>query len=324
MAPRSTGPSTPARGGLFRGPAVLAGAVFLLFTIWSASFIAFESLLAPETGEARFDWLSLTTARFVPTGAICGLYCLLFRRAESRAILRAHWPRLVVSGLLIAPVYNLTLYAGIQHDVPAPIASLLTTLIPLFVMALSALFLAERITRRRAIGFLVAVTGLVLVATSKDSEEGFAYPLRIAITALAPLSWAVHTVLTKPVSGRVSPLLFTYLALVVGAVPLVPVLPFSGGPELMRLDLGGLAVMAYIVLLCTVFGFALWTWLLRHLPATTVGFTVFLNPPMTTGYKALLAALFPAAFAFTLVSGEVAGGLMMLAGVAVAVTPPRR
>ncbi|MHC4472380.1 MAG: DMT family transporter [Planctomycetota bacterium] len=319
MVPRFSGGSTRAGASLFRGPGLLAGAVFLLFTIWSASFIAFEALLTPEAGAAQFDWLSLTAARFVPTALLCGLYCALFRREESVAILGAHWPRLLVCGLLVAPVYNLALYNGIQHRVPAPIASLLTCLIPLFVMGLSAAFLGESITRRRVLGFLLAVSGFALVATAKDAGEGVAYPLRIAITAIAPLSWAVHTVLTKPVSGRVSPLLWTYLALVIGTVPLVPVLPFAGLPELLALDVGGWAVMAYIVLLCTVFGFALWTWLLRHLPATSVGFTVFLNPPMTTGYKLLLATLLPATFSFTIVTGEAVGGLLMLAGVAVAV-----
>jgi drug/metabolite transporter (DMT)-like permease len=302
---------------------VLVGAVFLLFSIWSASFIAFEALLTEEGGAARFDWLSLTVARFVPTGLLCGLYCALFRRAESRAILREHWPRLLVCGLLIAPAYNLTLYNGVQHGVPAPIASLLTTLIPLLVMLLSAAFLGERITRRRVLGFALAVSGFALVATAKESGDGMAYPLRIAITVGAPVSWAVHTVLTKSVSGRVSPLLWTYLALTLGALPLVPVLPFSGGPELLALDVAGHLTLAYIILLCTVVGFALWTWLLRHLPATSVGFTVFLNPPMTTGYKLLLTALFPASFAFALVAGEVAGGILMLAGVAFALTRVR-
>ncbi len=39
-----------------------------------------------------------------------------------------------------------------------------------------------------------------------------------------------------------------------------------------------------------------WTWLLRHLPASVVGFTVFLNPPLANGSKIALAVLWAATF----------------------------
>ena len=70
--------------------------------------------------------------------------------------------------------------------------------------------------------------------------------------------------------------------------------------------------------------FAVWTWLLRHLPASTVGFTVFLNPPLTTTSKFLLATLAPATFFFTIRPQEWIGGLMTLSGLAVAVYRRRK
>lgn len=295
---------------------MLAAGVFVLFTIWSASFIAIEELVAGP--EARFDWLSLTAARFAPVAALCGAYCFLVRREASLRALREHWRRLLAAGVFCVPGYNFAMYAGQQHRVAAPIASLLTCLAPLFVMLLSAAFLGERITGRRAAGFLTALAGLGLIATARNGG-GASYPLLVLLTALAPLSWSIYTVLTKPVSGKVDPLVWTYLVLFSGGAPLALVLPFSGGPELLRLDAAGFGMLAFLALLSTVLAFALWTWLLRHLPASTVGFTIFLNPPMTTGYKYALAALFPAAFAFTVTGREAAGGLLMIAGVAVAV-----
>ena len=67
-------------------------------------------------------------------------------------------------------------------------------------------------------------------------------------------------------------------------------------------------------------GFALWSWLLRQLPATSVGFTVFLNPPLTTIYKLLQSLLFPTAVGYTLLTGEVSGGVLVLAGVGLALS----
>jgi len=73
----------------------------------------------------------------------------------------------------------------------------------------------------------------------------------------------------------------------------------------------------------TIFGNAVWSWLLRHLPASTVGFTVFLNPPMTTAAKRVLALAFPATFAFAVSTQEWIGGALALAGIALAVVSRR-
>lgn len=300
----------------------LAGGAFLLFSMWSLSFVSIEALLTSEAGPARFDWLSLTAARFVPAAALAAAILLLRYRREAATAIRRHPRRLILAGLAMVPGYNFALYSGQQHRVPAPVASLLTALAPLFVMLLSAAFLSERITRRRALGFVLALSGLVAIAFSRENGGAVAYPLRIALTALAPLSWSIYTVLTKPAVRETPPLVWTYLVIVAGSLPLLPVLPFAGGPGLLALDPAGWGWLLHLSVLCTIVGFALWSWLLSHLPATSVGFTIFLNPPMTTGWKLLLAALFPAAFTFSVVSGELAGGALLLAGVGVAILRP--
>jgi len=304
---------SPAPPGL-----LLASGVFVLFFFWSQSFLAIEALLRPADRAPRFDWLGLASARFAIASLLCAGYLAAFRRAEAAAVVRAHWRRLILAGLFCVPGYNLALYWGQQHRVAAPVASLLTALAPLFVMGLSAAFLAERITVRRGLGFLVALVGLVLVARSGASAPGASYPLLIAITALAPFSWSIYTVLTKPISGQVPPLVWTYLSVIFGTVPTLVFLPTHAGPQTAALDGVGWLWLGHLVVLSTVLGFALWIALLSRLPATSLGFTIFLNPPMTTGQKLLLSALFPAAFAFSVTAGEMIGGVIMLVGVGVA------
>ena len=68
-----------------------------------------------------------------------------------------------------------------------------------------------------------------------------------------------------------------------------------GGPML-ALDATGWTAVLYLSVLCPLLGYWIWTWLLRHLPASTLGFTVFFNPPLTTTSKMLLSLLFPAVF----------------------------
>jgi drug/metabolite transporter (DMT)-like permease len=96
-----------------------------------------------------------------------------------------------------------------------------------------------------------------------------------------------------------------------------------GGPETLALSAGEAGLLAFLVVPATVVGFAVWNALLRRLPASTVGLTVFLNPPLTTASKACLSAVFPASFAFVVTGQEWLGGATALAGVAVAVAPWR-
>jgi drug/metabolite transporter (DMT)-like permease len=303
---------------------VTAGAALGLFLIWSNSFVAIGYLLGSEGAPARFDWLGLTAGRFLPAAVLAGGYCLLFRRRESAALVRAEWRRLLPAAAVAVPAYNLALYYGQQAGVPAPVASLTTALLPLFVMVLAALFLGERLTRPRVIGFAVAACGMTVIALARRGEVGAAYPLLVLVTAGAPASWAVFSVLSKPLAGRVSPLLWTYLVIALGGVMVLPLLPLGGWAALSTLDGPGWLALGYLVFPCTVFGFALWTWLLRRLPATSVGFTVFLNPPLTALSKLALAALFPATFVFAVETQEWVGGLVALAGLAIAVWRPTR
>ena len=98
---------------------VLILATLVLFAFWGNSFIAIGYLLGSEGVAGRFDWVSLTVARFLTAGVLCAAYCLLFRREESLAILRRHWPRLLVCAVFAVPGYNFSLYYSQQHGVPA-------------------------------------------------------------------------------------------------------------------------------------------------------------------------------------------------------------
>lgn len=295
-----------------------------LFLVWSNSFIAVSFLLGREGVPAQLDWVGLAVARFVTAGLVCAAYCLVWRRAESLALLRRHPLRLLLCGFLAVPAYNFSLYYGQEHGVAAPIASLTTTLVPLFVMLLSVAFLGERLTAVKLAGFAVAFGGMLLVATARSVDIELRYPLVLAITALAPASWSVYTVVSKPVAGRASPVVWSYLATALGMLMVLPWLPGSTWTSWSRLDGWGWVALLYLALPCTVLGFALWTWLLRHLPASAVGFTVFMNPPLTSASKLLLAAAAPAVFTFTVLPREGIGGLVTLAGMGLALSARRR
>jgi O-acetylserine/cysteine efflux transporter len=316
--PRHDGGS--AAGGPQRAPLPVVLAVALgLYLLWSNSFIAVEYLLGDLRHAGRFDWIGLTVVRFLPAAAFCAAYCLGWRRRRSWELLKAHPARVAVCAALSVPLYNLALYYGQQHGVPAPIASLVTTLAPVFMFLLAAPILGERLTWRRLGGLVVALGGMLIVSRARASRAS-AYPLMVAVTALAPLCWSLFSVFSKPMTDRYSPTLWTFLVLAVSFPFLLAALPFAGGAGLRYLDGAGWFAVLFLAFLCTVLGFALWNWLLGQLPASSVGFFVFLNPPLTMLSKLVLARTFPSTFTFTFLPSEALGALVTLGGVALALT----
>jgi len=299
-------------------PFLLVAATLALFAVWSNTFLAFETLLAPPSGPAPLRWVDLLAARFVPAALLCGGWVLLFHRAESMIILRRHPGRLLLAGLLCVPGYNALLYHGMEGLVEGPIASVLTSLTPLYLAVLGAAFLGERMTARKVGGLALGFGGVALLATAREGG-GTARAVLVAEVALAPLCWSCYSALTRPVAREHPPLVWTFLVLAAGGVLSIPLLFFADIGRIAALDGKGIALVAYLVLLATVFGFAAWSWLLSHLPASTVGLTVFLNPPLTMASKFALAALFPASFVVSITPREWAGGALALLGVAAAV-----
>jgi drug/metabolite transporter (DMT)-like permease len=275
-------------------------------------------LLAPRSGEPPLGWSDLVAVRYVPTAVCAAAWCAVARGRESLEVVRAHPVRLLLSAFFCVPAYNGLMYLGMARRVEGPLASLLTSLIPLYLLAIGRLFLGEPLTRRKTAGLGLGLAGVGILAAARGGE-GTARAVPVLLAAAAPLAWAIHSAITRPVTRDRSPLLWTMLVLVAGGVLILPFLPFVDGSRVAALDGTGLLLIAYLVVPATLAGFAVWSWLLRQLPAGTVGLTTFLNPPMTLGWKVGLSALFPASFALSVLPLEWVGGGVALSGVALAV-----
>jgi len=304
-------------------PALLVGLTLLVFLIWGNSFIALSYLMGGDGAPARFDWVTLAAGRYVPAGIVGGGWCLLFRRRQMLGLIRRHPGRVALGGLLSVPAYAFALLFGQYHGVQAPIASLTTTLCPLFVIVLAAAFLGERLRARQIAGTALAFGGMLVIAAAGGSDLlPSEYSLVLAATVLAPLAWAIFTIVSKPVVATVGPLVWAYTTLAVGSIMTLPVEPLGTWRHLADLDGTGWLCLLFLILPCTTLGSAVWAWLLRHHDASIVGLTIFLNPPITTASKLALTHISPA-FRFSIGAADWTGGTLVLVGLAVALLARR-
>lgn len=293
------------------------GMLVVLFVVWSNSFHAIAYLRQQMQVSAG----DLVTLRFGPVAPFCLLYCL-WRWGESRELIKRHWARLLIVGALAVPGYNLALNWG-QARVPAGTASLLIATNPVFVYLLAVAFLDERIRRTKVLGLALAFGGVWGLVQFQHGQFGGTYVRYALVILLAPLAWALATVAGKPVMGRRDPLLFTMAATGMGSLPYLAVLATGGGATheaLGSLSQTGWIALVYLSLGCTVFGYLVWFWALRHLSASSVAAFVFLNPPLTMLFGIIWGT---EAFHWSLL----VFGLVVLAGVALSagvVRIPRR
>jgi len=245
----------------------------LVTLIWGNSFIAIKhavQFLAP---------VELTILRFIPVALIFGVLLLTTRRVAFWQMVRRDWLGLVLLGLSGAVAYNLALNTG-ESRVPAGTASLIISLNPAFTFLLSAVFLKERPTIKKAMGLAIAFLGLYVIVRYASGQSGqqidFSYLRYVLITMLAPLCWAVYTILGKPLVARYQPLLVVGGAMMAAVIPLLFLIRGSLITKLPTLPLSVWLSVAFLSLACTVFAFVIWFRALQTMEASrTAGFVYF-------------------------------------------------
>jgi len=261
---------------------LLYAGLLMTTMLWGGSFVAIKralQYLAP---------LELILMRFLPASLVfaCGL--AFVDRSAVGDMIKKERLLLIVMGLTGIVCYNWALNTGSQ-SIPAGTASLLVALNPIFVFALSALFLGERVAWERILGLLVALAGLFIVIRFGSGRAlDFGYLRGVLITILAPLSWAAYSVVGRTLARRYPPFAVTSVTTIIGTLPL---LTMAGDPlvdKLWMMPWDVWASLAYLALGCTVIGFTVWGTALRTLGASRAAGFIYLVPMWGVGLGAVL------------------------------------
>jgi drug/metabolite transporter (DMT)-like permease len=279
----------------------------LTLVIWSFSFLA-GARLRQDVG-----LVDAVAARFLPVVLAAGAL-LLWRRPLR--VPRPAWWRVVAMGLLGVPVYNFAFLHGLK-TVPSGTAALVIALNPVFTAVLARVLLKEPFGIRRTLGLVLALAGVfVVIRFGTDKPVDWPYLSSALVLTLAPLSWALYTVIGRGLPAAADPFDTTYALLFVGSLPLLALATPALGRGLLAHP-GALGAVLYLAVPCTLVGYAGWIWALKRLPAGEVAAFVFLNPPLAN----LWAWLFEGA---TLRPPFLLGAAALLVGVAAIVRPSSR
>src|SRR5216683_1678684 len=233
----------------------------------------------------------------------------VFRRLRPRSA-----GRLVAAGTLGLIGYNLRVTAGLQW-LPASTDGLLLATEPVWVMLLGYVFLAERGGARAWLGSAVALGGVTLLAgpAALTGSGGYRALAGAGLVLAGTLAFGAYTIVLRPLSQAYGAVPATAASTVVGTLPYLAFAGTLSAPSLAQLTPSAWGELAFLALGSSVAGMLLWNRAVLSAGSTRASMLLYLEPAVS-----MLGAL---AFLREHVRlATIAGGLLILAGVAASTT----
>ncbi|MBC9823206.1 EamA family transporter [Terrabacter sp. MAHUQ-38] len=273
----------------------------LVALIWGTNFVAIR------TGLDSVPPLLFLAVRFV---VVCVPAVFFVRRPN------VPWHDLALIGLFTSLGQFALMYLALHLGMPPGLSSLVLQAQVLFTVVIAAVWLRERPSTAQRLGVALGGAGLLTIAAGR----GLSAPLLpLVVLVLAAVSWAVGNVLTRR-ARAVTPGAGLAVTVWSGLVVPVPALVLSfafEGPAAIGAALGhvqwpAVVSTAYTAYLSSLVGYGIWNTLLSRHPVARVTPFAMLVPVFGMAAAAVAFGERPSAL-------ELAGGAVLLAGVAVAV-----
>ena len=243
--------------------------------IWGLAFIAVKIALE----EASF--VSVNLIRFI-LATLALLPILLIYRKRRPRLSNVDRARVLFAGICAVYGYHLSVNYG-ETLIPAGTAGLLANTTPIFAAVLARFFLGEKLGAWRAGGIIFALGGVAVVTIYGAGETvGTGRLQGVVFVILAAFSWAVYTVVLRPLTKAHGVIFVTAYSIIVGAVLQLPLL--AGGGFRRDLQVLSAASWSWLVFLgvgSTVVGYFLYNTGVRGLGATVAAYYTYLIAPIS-------------------------------------------
>jgi len=247
--------------------------------VWGSTYLVTTQLLPPDRP------LLAAMVRALPGG-------LILVAAGRMLPVGQWWWRTLVLGTLNIGAFFYLLFVAAYH-LPGGVAALVASIQPMFVLALSALLLKDRVRVMNIASCLLGAAGIALLVLGPRAGLD---TVGVAAGLAAAACMGSGIVLTKK-WGRppgVGLLTFTGWQLLAGGLALVPVtLATEGLPD--RVTGTNVAGFAYLSMIGALVAYSIWFRGIERLPALAVSLLGFASPLTATvlGYVVLGQALTP-------------------------------
>lgn len=241
--------------------------------VWGTNFVVIKLALGhlpPLLFAAlRFTLAALPAVLFLPRPAVS-------------------WGNLAAYGLLIGVGQFGVMFIAMHGHITPGLASLVIQLQVFFTIGLAMYFSGERLLRMQWLALLLASGGIGIIVAHTDGSTSL---LGLGLMLLAALCWAGGNLVARQ-AGRINMLAYVVWSSLFAAPPLVALsLLLEGWPAishgLQAADTWTWLAVVWQALGNTLFGYAVWAWLLARHPAASITPTALLVPLFGMGGAAL-------------------------------------
>jgi probable blue pigment (indigoidine) exporter len=253
---------------------ILMGLAFAL--MWSSAFATARIIVADVP---PFTTLVL---RFVISGGIA----IVVARAlgQSWRLTRAQMTAVVVFGICQNGLYLGLNFVALQW-IPASVAAIIASTMPLIVAALGWTFRGERVSGMGLAGLVAGFVGVILIMGTR--VQGGVDPAGIALCVVAALALAVATLAVRGASSGGNLLMIVGMQMIVGALVLLPVaVAFEVPPA--AVSGAAIAAFVYQIFVPGLAATLIWFALVAQVGAVRAAAFHFLNPFFGVAVAAVL------------------------------------
>lgn len=252
--------------------------------IWAINF-AFIKIALREFSPFAFNGIRLTFASVV-------LLLILILSKQGLGVEKRDLWKLIILGIIGNTVYQVLFIQGINLT-SASSTAIIMAMTPVSVALLSSLLKHEKLHWVAWLGIVISFIGFYLVITEQPGTFIFSWErLRgDMLIFLGNIVWAVYTVFSKPLLGRLSPLKWSSLTLVVGALFYIPFCV----PAFIRQDYGQVSlkswsILIYSALFALAFSYVAWYTSVKRIGNSKTAIYGNITPIMTVVFAYLFIA----------------------------------
>lgn len=251
---------------------------------WAGNFIVGKAVSYQHIpiGLSFWRWF-LATLIFTPF-----VIKSIFRQKE---IIKKNLPNIIILSFLSISSFNTLAYISLLYTT-ATNATILNSLIPIFILIIASLFFKERISKFQITGIFISLIGVMIILTKLNINilihisfnKGDIWML------FAALDWAMYSLLLKYLRPKeLEAMTFLGVMMIIGTILLFPLYLYNPFNEhLITLNKDVIYALLYIAIFPSIISYLAWNYGLHKIGAATGGQYIHLMPI----FGALMAVVF--------------------------------
>lgn len=196
------------------------------------------------------------------------------------SIVRANWKALVLLGIVGTGMHNGLAYLGLNYTT-ATNALILNSFIPVMIIAMSWMFLGERLSPLQVVGVVVSTMGVFTILSRGSAAALSTLQLNVGdLWIIAALfMWSVYTIGLRWRPAGMHLLSFLLVIAVVGECAVLPLFLLEAAfVRVPHLSLPNVGAIAFVGLFSSVLAYVMWNRAVERVGANIAGLFVHLMP----------------------------------------------